>query len=226
MKLAKSKLALELTLGSHGSTHRLAMAMGPAANERARQTVSSIRRLIFFKRFLVTLVQGERCSQTRISRFLGFGELCAPTMPATDQIATRGLVHLKEHVKLYILSGGRFFLRGSWLLRCRVKYPPGISKFWGFGELYGQTVPATAQIGTQGLMHIKGHIKLYILSRGQRLVRGSWLLGAGVWKFPHTNFEIFGFGGTICTHSSMYRPAMTIFFPIYQRALQTTYSIR
>ena len=143
MKLAKSKLALELTLGSHGSTHRLDKDMGPAANERARQTVSSIRRLTFFKRFLVTSVQGERGSHTGISRFLGLGELCAPTMPATDQIGIRGLVHLKEHVKLYILSGGQFFLMCSWLLRCRVKYPPGISKFLGFGELYGQTVPDT-----------------------------------------------------------------------------------
>jgi hypothetical protein len=71
-----------------------------------------MRRLIFFKRFLVTSVQGERCSHTGISRFLGFGEVCGPTMPATEQIGTQGLVHIKEHVKLYILSGGRFFLRG------------------------------------------------------------------------------------------------------------------
>ena len=143
MKLAKSKLAPEPTFGTHRSTHRPDEDTGPVANERARQTVFSIRRLTFFKRFLVTSVQGEKCSHTGISRFLGLGELCAPTMPATDQIGIRGLVHLKEHVKLYILSGGRFFLRGSWLLRCRVKYPPGISKFLGFGELYGQTVPDT-----------------------------------------------------------------------------------
>jgi len=119
------------------------MDMGPPANERARQTVHSIRRWIFFTGFLVTSGQGERCSQTGISRFLGLGELGAPTMPATDQIGPWGLVHLKEHVKLYILSGGRSFLRGSWLLRCRVKYPPGISKLLGFGEVYGQTVPDT-----------------------------------------------------------------------------------
>jgi hypothetical protein len=109
MKLAKSKLALELILSGNGSTHRHAMDMGPMANERARQTVYSIRRWLFFKGFLVTSVQGERCSHTGISRFLGFGELCGPTMPATDQIGTQGLVHIKEHVKLYILSGGRFF---------------------------------------------------------------------------------------------------------------------
>src|SRR6202030_1804319 len=122
---------------------------------------------------------------TGISRFLGFGELCAPTMPATDQIGTRGLVHIKEHVKLYILSGGRFFLRGSWLLRCRVKYPPGISKFLGFGELYAPTMAATDQLWTWGLEHIKEHAKLYILAGGRRFMRGSWQLGAGVWKFPH-----------------------------------------
>jgi hypothetical protein len=73
MKLAKSKLALEPTLESHGSTHSNAMDMGPTANDRARQTVSSIRRWVFLKGFLGTSVQGERCSHTGISRFLGFG---------------------------------------------------------------------------------------------------------------------------------------------------------
>src|SRR5436305_15041462 len=37
------------------------MAMGSAANERAHQTVYSIRRWNCFKGLLVTLVQGERC---------------------------------------------------------------------------------------------------------------------------------------------------------------------
>jgi hypothetical protein len=60
-KLAKSKLAGEPTLGSHGSTHRHAMNMGLMANERARQTVYSSRRWNFFKWLLVTLVQGEGC---------------------------------------------------------------------------------------------------------------------------------------------------------------------
>jgi hypothetical protein len=71
------------TLWTHGSTHRLAMDMGPAAHERARQIVYSIRRRYFFKEFLVTLVQGER-SPPGISRFLGLGELYVPTDPAAD----------------------------------------------------------------------------------------------------------------------------------------------
>ena len=150
-------------MGSHRSTHSNAMDMGLAANERARQTVSSIRRLIFFKGFLGTLVQGERCSHTGISRFLGFGELCAPTMPATDQIGTRGLVHIKEHVKLYILSGGQFFLRGSWLLRCRVKYPPGISKFLVLGEPNVPTLQRTGQLWSCKWRQMKGHAKLHLL---------------------------------------------------------------
>jgi hypothetical protein len=33
-------------------------------------------------------------------------------MPATDQIEAWGLVHIKGDVKLYILLGGRFSLRG------------------------------------------------------------------------------------------------------------------
>ena len=60
-KLAKSRLAPEPTLSSHRSTHRNARDTGPPANERARQTVSSIRRWNFFTGFLVTLVQGEVC---------------------------------------------------------------------------------------------------------------------------------------------------------------------
>jgi hypothetical protein len=95
-------------LESHGATHRDAMDMGLAANERARQTVYCIRRWIFFKRFLVTSVQGEK-SPPGISRFLGLGELYVPTVPATGQIGTWGLVHIKEHVQLHILSGGRRF---------------------------------------------------------------------------------------------------------------------
>jgi hypothetical protein len=59
-KLAKSKLAGEPTLGSHGFTHRHAMNMGPVANERAHQTVYSIKWRGFFKWFLDALVQGEK----------------------------------------------------------------------------------------------------------------------------------------------------------------------
>jgi hypothetical protein len=156
------------------------MDMGTTTNERARQTVSSTRRLFFSKGFLGTAVQGERCSQTGISRFLGFGELYALTMAATDQIDTQELVHIKEHVKLYILSGGWFFLRGSWLLWCRVKYPPGISKFLGFGELYAPTMAATDQLWTWGLLHIQEDVKLHILSGGGAFPWSSWLYGAGL----------------------------------------------
>ena len=67
-KLAKSKLAPELTLESHESTHRHAMDMGPAANERGRQTVYSIRRWNFLKGFLATLVQGEVCFPRDLQR--------------------------------------------------------------------------------------------------------------------------------------------------------------
>jgi hypothetical protein len=59
-----------------------------------------------------------------------------------------------------------------------------------------------------GLVHIKEHVKLYILSGGRSVLRGSWLFVAGVWEFPHRNFEIFGFGGTICTHDASHRAAM------------------
>jgi hypothetical protein len=88
------------------------------------------------------------------------------------------------------------------------------------------TDPGTDQLWPQGLGHIKGHAKLYILSGGQRLLRGSWPFGAGVWEFPHTNFEIFVFGGYICTHGSSYRPAMDKGVWTYQRSRQTVSCIR
>jgi len=58
-----------------------------------------------------------------------------------------------------------------------------------------RTDPATDQIGTWGLVHIKEHVKPYILSGGRLFLRGSWPFGAGVWEFPHTNFEIFSMRG-------------------------------
>jgi hypothetical protein len=40
------------------------------------------------------------------------------------------LGHIKGHVKLYILLGGRFFLRGFGIVGAGVwKFPMGISKF-------------------------------------------------------------------------------------------------
>jgi hypothetical protein len=75
--------------------------------------------------------------------------------------------------------------------------PTQISRFFGLGEPYRQTVAATDQLGTWGLGHIKEHAKLYILSSGRFSLRGFGIVGAGVWEFSHTNFEIFWFGGTI-----------------------------
>ena len=57
-------------------------------------------------------MQGFGSFPTQISKSLGFGEQDAPTVPGTDQLCTRGLGQIKGHAKLYILLGGRFFLRG------------------------------------------------------------------------------------------------------------------
>jgi hypothetical protein len=104
--------------------------------------------------------------------------------------------------------------------------PTQISKFFGLGEPYGQTDPGTDQLCTRGLGHIKEHVKLHILSGGGINPGGSWPFGAGVWKFPHTNFEIFVFGGTIWTNSCSHRLAMGMGVLEYSRACQTTDSIR
>jgi hypothetical protein len=86
-----------------------------------------------------------------------------------------------------------------------VNSPIEISKFLGFRELCGGTGPGTDQLWPQGLGHIKEHVKLYILLGGRFLLRGFGIVGAGVWEFSHTNFEIFVFGGYICTHGSIHR---------------------
>lgn len=48
------------------------------------------------------LVQGFGSFPTQISKFWGFGDTYGPTVPATDQLWTCGLVHLQEDVKLDI----------------------------------------------------------------------------------------------------------------------------
>jgi hypothetical protein len=47
---------------SHGSTHRNAMDMGVAANERGHQTTYTIRGLDYFEVFLITWWRGEVAS--------------------------------------------------------------------------------------------------------------------------------------------------------------------
>jgi hypothetical protein len=105
-------------------------------------------------------------------------------------------------------------------------FPTQISKFWGLGEPYATMDPGTDQLCTRGLVHIKEDVKLNILLGGGLNPGGSWLLGAGVWKFPHTNFEIFGSGGSIWTHGSRHRLAMAMGVLVYSRGRQTTCSIR
>jgi hypothetical protein len=62
--------------------------------------------------------------------------------------------------------------------------PTQISKFLGFGDTYGLTVPGTNQLCTRGLGHIQEDVKLHILLGGGVNPGGSWPFGAGVWKFP------------------------------------------
>ena len=85
-------------------------------------------------------------------------------------------------------------------------FPTQISRFFGLGEPYRQTVPATDQLWPWGFLHIKEDVKLHILSGGEAFPWSSWLYGAGVWEFSHTIFEIFGFGGTLVRHRSSHRP--------------------
>jgi hypothetical protein len=62
--------------------------------------------------------------------------------------------------------------------------PTQISKFLGFGDTYGLTVPGTDQLCTRELGHIQEDVKVHILLGRGLNPGGSWPLGAGVWKFP------------------------------------------
>jgi hypothetical protein len=55
-------------------------------------------------------------SPTGISRFLGLGEPYVPTDLAIGQLCTRGVLYIKEHVKLHILLGGGTFPWSSWIV--------------------------------------------------------------------------------------------------------------
>jgi hypothetical protein len=74
-------------------------------------------------------------------------------------------------------------------------------------------------------LYIKEHVKLHILLGGGTFPWSSWLVGAGLCEISHRNLEIFGFGGTICTHRSIHRPAMDMGVGAYSRACPTIYSI-
>jgi hypothetical protein len=54
------------------------------------------------------------------------------------------LVHIKEHVKLYITSGGRFFLGGSW---------PFGAGVWGFPQANFEIFVFGGTIWTNGSSH-------------------------------------------------------------------------
>jgi hypothetical protein len=82
----------------------------------------------------------------------------------TDKLWTCQLVHLKEDVKLHIISVGRLFLRGSWLFGAGV---------WEFSHrnveiisTFLATDPGTDRLWPWGVLHIKEDVKLHILSGG------------------------------------------------------------
>jgi hypothetical protein len=96
----------------------------------------------------------------------------------------------------------------GYLLQGFGSFPTQISKFLGFGEPYGPTVPATDQLRTWGLLHIQEDVKLHILSGGGINPGGSWLLGAGVWKFPMGISKFLAGKSTSEGNGVTHRPAM------------------
>jgi hypothetical protein len=124
------------------------MDMGAAANERARQTVYSIRRWIFFKEFLVTLVQGERCfprdlrpETTKLqggkSRILSHGSTHRPAMdmgPRANERACQTMYSIRWTI----------FFNGILAIWCRGLgiSPHKFRDFWVWGNyMYPQVQP-------------------------------------------------------------------------------------
>ena len=90
-------------------------------------------------------------------------------------------MHIKEHAKLYILSGGQRLLRGSWPFGAGVwEIPHTNFEILVFGELYAPTMAATDQLWTWGVLHIQEDVKLHILLGGGAFPWSSWLYGAGL----------------------------------------------
>jgi hypothetical protein len=105
-------------------------------------------------------------------------------------------------------------------------FPTQISRFFGLGEPYRQTVPATDSLWLWGFLHIEEDVKLHILSGGGINPGGSWVFGAGVWIFPTEISKILAGKPTLGTNGSSHSAGMAMGVGAYQRARQTTYSIR
>jgi hypothetical protein len=80
-------------------------------------------------------------------------------------------------------------------------------------------VAPTGKIGTWGLVHIKDHIKLQILTRGWLISMRSDRVGAGKCVKISKLWDI-------SAHGSTHRPAMDMGVAANERGRQTTYSIR
>jgi hypothetical protein len=130
-------------------------------------------------------------------------------------------VHIKEHVKLHIISGGwLFFTRSD-------QVGAGLCEFFhrNFEICWHRMTmdPGTDQLWQWRFSYIKEHVKLHILSGGWLFFMRSDQVDAGLCEFSHRNFEI---SGHRMTHGSRYRPAMAMGVLAYRRGRQTTYTIR
>jgi hypothetical protein len=86
--------------------------------------------------------------------------------------------------------------------------PTQISKFLGFGEVYGPTDPGRDQLGTWGLVHMKEYVQLHILLGGCIILCTIGIVGAGVWIFPTEISKILAGKPTLGTNSSSHSGAM------------------
>jgi hypothetical protein len=75
-------------------------------------------------------------------------------------------------------------------------------------------------------VNIKEDVRLCILSGGGINPEGSWVFGAGVWKFPTEISKILAGKPTLGTNGSSHSGAMAMGVGAYQRAHKTTYYIR
>jgi hypothetical protein len=121
---------------AHRSTERHAMDMGPTANERGRQTTSSIRTQEYLEVIWHSWCRGELGSphksqgsapHHRISlspEISKESQLWAATEPPTGQLWTWDWRQMKEHIKLHILLARWIIWCTSWVVGAGVNLVP------------------------------------------------------------------------------------------------------
>ena len=143
------------TIWTNGASHRPAMAMGVLAYPRGRQTTYSIRWWSISMVILAIWCRTLRNLPHKFRNFWVLGNYMHPRWQQQTSYGHRGCCTFKR-TSNYIFYQVEELIQGvlGYLVHGFGNSPTQISKFFGLGEVYGQTVPDTDQLCTRGLVHI------------------------------------------------------------------------